>query len=68
MARRTVTLSDPPEMAGEYVVDEVEEDGSIRLHPDTSVAAMLERSGGGRVATAEEFDAICGHLPTDDEG
>jgi len=50
------------ELSGEYVVDEVFEDGRIVLRPDTSAAAIRERAGVEPV-TDDEFDRAFGHLP-----
>jgi len=46
-----------------YLLEEQHEDGSLLLRPDTSLEAILERTGG-RLATEEEFDAAFGDLPT----
>jgi hypothetical protein len=53
---------------GDYLVDERLEDGRLVLRPDSGVEAIIERTGGGRRLTAEEFDEHFGQLPTDDEG
>ena len=53
---------------GEYLVDERLQDGRLVLRPDTGVAAILQRTGGGHALTPEEFEQHFGHLPTDDEG
>lgn len=63
-----VRVSEPAELAGDYLVEERGEDGSILLHPDTSAEAMLERTGGGRLATPEEFGAEVADMPNDPEG
>ena len=55
------------ELIGEYVVDEVFEDGRIVLRPDTSAVAIRQRAGLA-VVTSDEFDQAFGHLPTDNEG
>ena len=60
-----VTLSG--ELSGEYLVDEVLDDGRIVLRPDTSAAAIRRRAGLAPVSD-EEFEDAFGHLPTDDEG
>jgi hypothetical protein len=52
---------------GEYVLDEVFEDGRIVLRPDTSKAAIRERAGLDPV-THDEFEQAFGHLPSDSEG
>ena len=61
-----VTLTEPG-VAGDYVVDERHEDGSLLLRPDTSWEAIQRRLGVTSV-TQEEFERHFGHLPTDDEG
>ena len=55
------------ELSGEYVVDEVFEDGRIVLRPDTSAAAIRERTGVDPV-TDDEFERAFGHPPSDSEG
>ncbi len=55
------------ELSGEYLVDEVLDDGRIVLRPDTSAAAISQRAGLTQVSD-EEFENAFGHLPTDDEG
>jgi hypothetical protein len=55
------------ELSGEYVVDEVLEDGRIVLRPDTSAAAIRQRAGLEPV-TDDEFQRAFGHLPSDSEG
>jgi hypothetical protein len=55
------------ELSGEYVVDEVLEDGRIVLRPDTSAAAIRQR-GGLESVTDDEFEHAFGHLPSDSEG
>ena len=54
-------------IVGEYIVDEREPGGELRLVPDTSIAAIRERLGTEPM-TAEEFEEHFGDLPTDDEG
>jgi hypothetical protein len=61
-----VTLTEP-EVAGDYVVEERGEDGSLLLRPDTSIQAIQKRIGG-RPMTPEEFEEHFGRLPTDGEG
>lgn len=56
------------DISGDYLVDERLQDGRLVLRPDTGVDAIIERTGGGRRVTAEEFEEHFGHLPTDDEG
>jgi hypothetical protein len=61
-----VTLSG--DRAGEYVVLEERDDGSLLLSPDTSAEAMRSRHGL-TPATLEEFVAEYGPiLPPDGEG
>lgn len=55
------------ELSGEYLVDEVLEDGRVVLRPDTSAAAIRQRAGLEPV-TDTEFDRAFGHLPSDGEG
>lgn len=55
------------ELSGEYLIDEVLEDGRIVLRPDTSAAAIRQRAGLQSVSD-EEFENAFGHLPTDGEG
>lgn len=55
------------ELTGEYVIDEVFEDGRIVLRPDTGAAAIRERAGLDPV-TDDEFERAFGHLPSDSEG
>lgn len=56
-----------PGLAGDYVVAEQNEDGSVLLTPDTSAEAVHERLGTTPLTPAE-FDEHFGELPTDDEG
>lgn len=58
---------DEPGLEGDYVVAEVNPDGTVVLAPDTSVEAILERAGATRVE-GEEFNALFGDLPRDGEG
>ncbi len=60
-----VKLSGEP--SGEYLIDEVVDDGRIVLRPDSSAAAIRERAGLTQVSD-EEFEHAFGHLPTDGEG
>ena len=55
------------DLSGEYVVDEVLDDGRLVIRPDTSAHAIHRRLGLEPVS-AEEFEAHFGDLPTDDEG
>jgi hypothetical protein len=57
---------------GRYVIRDRRADGELTIVPDTTWAAMLERSGG-RNATPEEWDAFMSEygpqmLPPDREG
>ncbi len=61
-----ITLTEP-EVAGDYVLDERLEDGSLVLRPDTSAAAIRKRLGSEPISD-EEFERHFGHLPTDGEG
>lgn len=65
-----VTLREPVEIAGDYVIDAIGEDGSIQMHPDTSFDAMVERMGiGGRAASEQELaDDRLNMIPPDGEG
>lgn len=54
-------------VAGDYVVAERNQDGSILLTPDTSIDAMRERLGLKSVG-ADEFEQTFGNLKIDDEG
>jgi hypothetical protein len=56
------------DITGDYLVEERLDDGRLVLRPDTGVEAIIERTGGGRRLTAEEFEQHFGQLPTDDEG
>jgi hypothetical protein len=56
------------DITGDYLVDERLQDGRLVLRPDTGVEAIIERTGGGRPLTSEEFEQNFGRLPTDDEG
>jgi hypothetical protein len=55
------------DLAGEYVVDEVLDDGRLVIRPDTSAAAIRRRQGLEPISP-EEFDQVFGELPTDQEG
>jgi hypothetical protein len=59
-----VTLSG--QLSGDYLVEEILDDGRVVLRPDTGAAAMLNRAGLVEVSD-EEFAAAFGDLPTDDE-
>jgi hypothetical protein len=61
------------DLNGEYIVEEIREDGSAVLRPDlgekqgvTSYPAIVARAPG-RPLTAVEFEEHFGDLPTDDE-
>ena len=56
-----------PEIAGDYVVAERNEDGSVLLTPDTTVEAIHERLGT-KPASEAEFEEHFGDLPSDSEG
>lgn len=55
-------------VAGDYIVDERREDGSLVLRPDTSEAAIILRRARLTPVSREEFERRFGHLPTDGEG
>ena len=55
------------DLSGEYVIDEVLDDGRVVIRPDTSAEAINRRLGVEPI-TAAEFEQHFGHLPTDDEG
>ena len=55
------------DLSGEYLIDEVFEDGRIVLRPDTSAAAIRERAGLEPV-TGDEFEQAFDRLPADGEG
>jgi hypothetical protein len=55
------------DLNGEYVVDEVLDDGRLVIRPDTGAAAIHRRQGLEPIST-EEFEQHFGHLPTDQEG
>jgi hypothetical protein len=52
-------------VTGRYELLEQSEDGTIMLGPDPSAEAILRRQNS-RPATAEEFEAAFGDLPTGD--
>lgn len=54
------------EMSGDYIVDEVVEDGRIVLRPDTKAAAIRQRAGLEPV-TDDEFERAFGHVPSNGE-
>jgi hypothetical protein len=56
------------DISGDYLVDERLQDGRLVLRPGSGVEAIIERTGGGRHLTAEEFDEHFGQLPADDGG
>jgi len=55
------------DLSGEYLVDEVLEDGRLVIRPNTSADAIRCRLGVDPVSR-EEFERELGHLPQDDEG
>ena len=55
------------DLNGEYVVDEVLDDGRLVIRPDTSAQAIHRRQGLEPIS-AGEFEQHFGHLPTDHEG
>jgi hypothetical protein len=55
------------DLSGEYLVEEVLEDGRLVIRPDTSSDAIRRRLGV-EPASREEFERELGHLPQDDEG
>lgn len=55
------------DLAGEFIVDEVLEDGRLVIRPDTSAAAIRGRQHLDPI-TGEEFDQVFGALSTDQEG
>ncbi len=65
-----VTLSG--DIAGDYVVQEQQPDGSLVLVPDTSWRAILARSGGKELTPQQWEDFLVEHgphmLPPDGEG
>ncbi len=61
-----ITVTEPG-IAGSYVVEERNDDGSLLLRPDTSIEAIQRRLGGRPMSDAE-FEEAFGDLPTDGEG
>jgi hypothetical protein len=55
------------DLNGEYLVEEVLEDGRLVIRPDTSGDAIHRRLGVEPVSS-EEFERELGDLPQDDEG
>jgi hypothetical protein len=55
------------ELTGEYVVDDMLDDGRVVLRPDTSAATIRQRAGLEPLSD-DEFGRIFGDLPGDDEG
>jgi len=55
------------DLNGEYVVDEVLDDGRLVIRSDTSATAIHRRQGLEPITT-EEFDQDFGYLPADQEG
>lgn len=59
------------EMSGEYLVDEVLEDGRVVLRPDTGAEAINRRLGVQPIGGEEFADFLAENpdmLPADDEG
>jgi len=55
------------DLSGEYLVEEVLEDGRLVIRPDTSADAIRRRLDVQPVSR-EEFESELGHLPQDNEG
>jgi hypothetical protein len=55
------------DLKGDYVVDEVLDDGRLVIRRDTSADAIRRRQGLEPISPTE-FEQQFGHLPTDDEG
>jgi hypothetical protein len=55
------------DLSGDYLIEEVLEDGRLVIRPDTSADAIRRRLGV-EPASREEFEREFGHLPQDDEG
>ena len=55
------------DLNGEYVVDEVLDDGRLVIRPDTTAHAIHRRQSLEPIS-ASEFEEHFGHLPTDHEG
>ena len=55
------------DLAGEYIVDEMLDDGRLVIRPDTSAPAIRRRQRLEAI-TREEFDQVFGPLSTDQEG
>jgi hypothetical protein len=55
------------DLSGEYLVEEVLEDGRLVIRPDTSADAIRRRLGVESVSP-EEFEREFGQLSQDDEG
>lgn len=59
------------DMSGEYLLDEVLEDGRVVLRPDTSAEAINRRLGVQAISGEEFADFLAANpdmLPADDEG
>jgi hypothetical protein len=54
-------------VSGEYLVEQVLEDGRLVIRPDTSAEAIRRRLGLESVSRAE-FERELARLPQDDEG
>jgi hypothetical protein len=55
------------DLSGEYLVEEVLEDGRLVIPPDTRAEAIRRRLDVEPVSR-KEFEAELGHLPQDNEG
>lgn len=55
------------DLSGDYLVEEILDDGRLVIRPDTSAEAIHRRLGVEPVSR-EEFERELGHLPQDDEG
>jgi hypothetical protein len=59
------------DMSGEYLLDEVLDDGRVVLRPNTSAQAINRRLGVRSISSEEFADFLAGSpdmLPPDDEG
>lgn len=55
------------DLSGEYLVEEVLEDGRLVIRPATSAEAIRRRLDVEPISH-KEFERELGHLPQDDEG
>lgn len=67
-----VTLTGDEQLAGDYVVRDQQDDGTVVLQRESEAAAIIRRTGG-QAATPEQIDAwFAEHggqmLPADGEG